>query len=217
MRVRRSVPQKPLTEEQKARALEAQKNIQKVQWPLPATPQYQPSFSQTMMKNFQDRMRTNPFMRNRMTFEEKYASSSREYAEDQPIQINIEDTIVPPSLEEDANQASPLPPGVTNASTVEDLDEYIKKAQELSNKEKEQEPEVPIIETQNGELKEATINGLREMYKELPVKELKEIYYEKWWTRDIEHNNNKKNLINLIIDLIENGTQKETDWESTEW
>ena len=154
-------------------------------------------------------------MRNRMTFEEKYwANQNQTVVEETPIQIDIEDTVVPPSLEEDANQWSPLPPGVENASNIDNLDEYIRKAQELAAQEKKEEKEeTPIILTQSKPLKEATLEWMRAMYNDMTVKELKEEYVAKWGTRDIEHNNNKKNLINLILELVENGAQeKETEW-----
>jgi len=67
--------------------------------------------------------------------------------------MEIEDEIVPPSLEDDPNQASPLPPDVHNASEEDDLDAFIKKA-ELESKKQEPEPpiEIPIIQQQSPEL-----------------------------------------------------------------
>lgn len=207
MRIRRATPQKPLTEEQKARAIEAQKHVQELNgWPLTANQVYQnyPSVAPTMSSRFQDNMRKNPFMRNRMTFEEKYWVVQNMQHEGTVIEesaletINTpEDTIVPPSLEEDANQASPLPPGVQNASDVDDLDKFIKDQEEVSD-------------TTNIENYKATLE-------QMEIKDLKEEYVAKWWERDISHNNNKKNLINLIIELIENGSsQEETGW-ATAW
>ena len=54
--------------------------------------------------------------------------------------------------------------------------------------------------------------------KQLTVKQLKEEYKNKWWNRNIEYNNNKKSLINLILELVINGAPQEeaNDW-ATEW
>ena len=213
MRIRRATPQKPLTEEQKARAIEAQKHVQELNgWPLTANQVYQnyPSVAPTMSSRFQDNMRKNPFMRNRMTFEEKYwvvqnMQHEGTVIEDSALEtINTpEDTVIPPSLEEDANQASPLPPGVQNASDMDDFDAFIK---EQENK----KLQVDLPEVDN-------IDNYRETLQQMDVKDLKEEYVARGWERDISHNNNKKNLINLIIELIENGSsQEETGW-ATAW
>ena len=165
MRVRRSIPQKPLTEEQKQRALEAQKNVQRMTMPL-TTNQVQmnnPVPQSNMMQRFQNNMRMNPFMRNRMTFEEKYGAYKNTVPESIEGQIEFapdqEDTVVPPSLEEDSNQASPLPPGVVNASDVSNLDAYIKETKELQQE--------GVYESQNI----PSIN-----YEDMDLKELKEVY-----------------------------------------
>lgn len=202
MRIRRATPQKPLTEDQKARAIEAQKRVQQLNgWPLTANQVYQnyPAAAPTMSSRFQDNMRKNPFMRNRMTFEEKYwvlNNTHNEWTiiEDSALQtINSqEDTVVPPSLEEDANQASPLPPGVQNASDMDDLDKFIQ----------DQESDASNIENYKATLEQ------------MEIRDLKEEYVAKWWERDISHNNNKKNLINLILELIDKdgSSQEEADW-----
>lgn len=203
MRVRRSIPQKPLTEDQKQRALEAQKNVARLNgWPLTANQVYQnyPSQAPSMMTRFQTNMKQNPFMRNRMTFEEKYGvnrnSAPVEETTIENIQIepDPEDLIVPPSLEENADQWSPLPPGVTNASEIDDLDEYIKMNEEAATSEEVQ----------------------KDIYENMDLKALKWIYTDLWGTRDISHNNNKKSIINLILEL-NNGTQKEEEqWSASE-
>ena len=90
-----------------------------------------------------------------------------------------------------------MPPGVQNASDIDDLDKFIKDQEEASD-------------TTNIENYKATLE-------QMEIKDLKEEYVAKWWERDISHNNNKKNLINLIIELIENGSsQEETGW-ATAW
>lgn len=205
MRIRRATPQKPLTEEQKARAIEAQKHVQQLNgWPLTANQVYQnyPTVAPTMASRFQDNMRKNPFMRNRMTFEEKYwvlNNTHNEWTviEESALQtINTqEDTVVPPSLEEDANQSSPLPPGVQNASEIDDLDKFI------------QDQEQEVADASNIENYKATLE-------QMDIKDLKEEYVARWWERDISHNNNKKNLINLILELIDKdgSSQEEADW-----
>ena len=202
MRIRRATPQKPLTEDQKARAIEAQKHVQQLNgWPLTANQVYQnyPAAAPTMASRFQDNMKNNPFMRNRMTFEEKYwvvKNMQHEWTtiEESALQsINApEDDVVPPSLEEDANQSSPLPPGVQNASDIDDLDKFIQ----------DQESDTSNIENYKATLEQ------------MDIKDLKEEYVAKWWERDISHNNNKKNLINLILELIDKdgSSQEEADW-----
>lgn len=216
MRIRRATPQKPLTEDQKARAIEAQKHVQQLNgWPLTANQVYQnyPAAAPTMASRFQDNMRKNPFMRNRMTFEEKYwvlNNTHNEWTviEESALQtINTqEDTVVPPSLEEDSNQTSPLPPGVVNASEVSDLDAYIKEAEKLQQEGVYESQNIPATES-------AGVN--RDIYENMDLKGLKEVYASLWGTRDISHNNNKKSIINLIIDLESNGSQeKEEQWNS---
>lgn len=133
-----------------------------------------------------------------MTFEEKYGAYKNTVPESIEGQIEFapdqEDTVVPPSLEEDSNQASPLPPGVVNASDVSNLDAYIKETKELQQE--------GVYESQNI----PSIN-----YEDMDLKELKEVYTSMWGTRDISHNNNKKSIINLIIDLESNGSQEEEE------
>jgi hypothetical protein len=54
---------------------------------------------------------------------------------------------------------------------------------------------------------------MEDIYKWFSIKELKEEYINKGWKRDISHNNNKKSLIDLILQLIIDGaSQEETDW-----
>lgn len=217
MRVRRAAPQKPLTEDQKKRALEAQKAVKQINgWPLTANQVYQtyPSVAPTMMSRFQNNMRQNPFMRNRMTFEEKYwvntNNTGHEWTTIEPEALQTiadpEDNIVPPSLEEDGNQTSPLPPGVVNASEVSDLDAYIKEAEKLQQESVYEAQNIPSTNS---------VEVDRDIYENMDLKELKEVYASMWWTRDISHNNNKKSIINLIIDLESNGSQeKEEQWNS---
>ena len=128
--------------------------------------------------------------------------------------IDSEDDIVPPSLEDDPNQASPLPPDVHNASEEDALDAFIKNAEAQANESKpQQESEVPIIQQQDPQLWAATLQIIEEELKQLTVKQLKEEYKSKWWNRNIEYNNNKNNLINLILELVVNGApQEENNW-----
>jgi len=68
--------------------------------------------------------------------------------------VEEEDTIVPPSLEEDPNQSSPLPPDVENASTADSLDEFIKQAEEMHKQSEHEDSqiEIPVIQSQPAEL-----------------------------------------------------------------
>lgn len=160
-------------------------------------------------------------MDKKATFEEKYWVFNQQQQQQWTnveftweLNIPVEDTVVPPSLEEDPNQSSPLPPDVHNASEEDDLDAFIKKA-EQENKwiTKQEEIEIPVIQQQPPELWSATLHIYEEWLKQLTIKQLKEEYKEKWWTRNISMNNNKKSLINLILELVINGApQKEEDW-----
>ena len=208
MRIRRNVPQKPLTEEQKARAIEAQKQSVSRQIPLTNNQLYQSQvspISSTAWRYPYNTMDRSFMMTKKMSFEEKYGVYNNQQedlttkveAVETPVLDPDEDMTVPPSLEEDPNQ-SPLPPGVQNFSDVDNLDDYIN----------QQEPTNNIV---------SDPKILRDMYEQMEIKELKEEYVSRGWTRDISHNNNKKNLINLIIDLIVNEPQQEeTDW-ATAW
>lgn len=155
-------------------------------------------------------------MDKKATFEEKYWV----YAEQPQPELSVED-IVPPSLEEDPNQSSPLPPDVVNASSVDNLDEFIKQAEELAKHNEEPVAEDPIILNQTPELWASTMNEYSKKLEWYTVKELKEEYKNKWWIKDVSMNNNKKSLINLIIDTVINGTQEEenswAEWDSTDW
>lgn len=209
MRVRRSIPTKPLTAEQKERALEAQKRIKELNSPLTANQlqQVNPVPQPNMVQRFQNGMRQNPFMRNRMTFEEKYGAYKTNVVETEDIvqqqiqQAAMEDSIIPPSIEEDPNQASPLPPGVVNASEVDSLDEYIKKSHDLMRK--EWSPEYNLADA-----------WVKSTYENMSIKELKEAYVNLWGERDISHNNNKKNLIDLVTNLVMNGSQEKEGWDN---
>lgn len=165
-------------------------------------------------------------MDKKATFEEKYWVYDNKQQQQWTsveftwaLNMEIEDEIVPPSLEDDPNQASPLPPDVHNASEEDDLDAFIKKA-ELESKKQEPEPpiEIPIIQQQSPELWAATLQIIENELNQLTVKQLKEEYKNKWWNRNIEYNNNKKSLINLILELVINGAPQEeaNDW-ATEW
>lgn len=128
--------------------------------------------------------------------------------------LDPEDDIIPPSLEDDPNQASPLPPDVHNASEEDDLDAFIRNA-ERNEQEKSKEPvdSTPVIQKQDPELWAATLQIIEDELSQLTVKQLKEEYKNRWWDRNIEYNNNKKNLINLILELVINGaSQEETNW-----
>lgn len=166
-------------------------------------------------------------MDKKATFEEKYWVYNQQQQQQQwtsveftwALNMEIEDEIVPPSLEDDPNQSSPLPPDVHNASDEDDLDAFIKKAEE-ENKQQGQESQVetPVIQQQSPELWAATLQIIEDELKQLTVKQLKEEYKNRWWDRNIEYNNNKKSLINLILELVINGAPQEeaNDW-ATEW
>ena len=167
-------------------------------------------------------------MDKKATFEEKYWVYNNIQQQQQqgttieftwaPV-LDPEEDIVPPSLEDDPNQASPLPPDVHNASEEDDLDAFIRQAEEKANEpQPPQEPTVPVIQQQSPELWAATLQIMEDELKQLTVKQLKEEYKNKWWNRNIEYNNNKKSLINLILELVINGApQEETDNGATEW
>lgn len=200
-----------MTEEQKARALEAQKRVKETATPLTINQMQQlnPAPQQNMMQRFQNNMRQNPFMRNRMSFEEKYwayKTNNVSTIEDQAQQFvqaaQMEENIIPPSLEDDPNQSSPLPPDVANASEIEDLDAYIRQAQEAA-------------EANKGSEQKLTEVGVKSTYENMSIKELKEAYVNLWGDRDVSHNNNKKNLIDLVTNLVVNGSQEEeTSWNN---
>lgn len=222
MRVRRSIPQKPLTEEQKARAIEAQRQAVRNSVPLTPNQMMQQSsmhnpISQSRMWYPYNTMNRSFIMDKKATFEEKYNVYNNQFSisDVQPTpEIDPEDLVVPPSLEEDANQASPLPPGVQNASEEDALDEYIKKAAAMKQEEEQVEKLEPTkVFTQTPEVNAEYIQQMEDIYKWFSIKELKEEYVNKGWKRDISHNNNKKSLIDLILQLIIDGaSQEETDW-----
>lgn len=165
-------------------------------------------------------------MDKKATFEEKYWVYDNKQQQQWTsveftwaLNMEIEDEVIPPSLEDDPNQASPLPPDVHNASEEDDLDAFIKKA-ELESKKQEPEPpiEIPVIQQQSPELWAATLQIIEDELKQLTVKQLKEEYQKKWWNRNVEYNNNKKSLINLILELVINGApQEEATDGATEW
>lgn len=167
-----------------------------------------------------NKMNRSFMMDKKATFEEKYwvydnvQQQQWTVVEFEGLQLEPESTLVPPSLEEDPNQSSPLPPDVKNASEEDDLDAFIRSAEELAKQPQEPEtPEIPLIQQQSAELWGATLNIIENDLNQLTVKQLKEEYKNRWGTRDVSYNNNKKNLINLILELVINGTpQEETDW-----
>ena len=165
-------------------------------------------------------------MDKKATFEEKYWVDDNKQQQQWTsveftwaLNMEIEDEVVPPSLEDDPNQASPLPPDVHNVSEEDDLDAFIKKAELESKKQEPESPiEIPVIQQQSPELWAATLQIIENELNQLTVKQLKEEYKNKWWNRNIEYNNNKKSLINLILELVINGApQEETNDWATEW
>ena len=202
------MPQKPLTEEQKARAIEAQKQSVSRQIPLTNNQLYQSQvspISSTAWRYPYNTMDRSFMMTKKMSFEEKYGVYNNQQedlttkveAVETPVLDPDEDMTVPPSLEEDPNQ-SPLPPGVQNFSDVDNLDDYIN----------QQEPTNNIV---------SDPKILRDMYEQMEIKELKEEYVSRGWTRDISHNNNKKSIINLILELKNGAQKKEEQWSASEW
>lgn len=155
-------------------------------------------------------------MDKKATFEEKYWVYNNQQQQWTSIELNMpivddEDTVVPPSLEEDPNQHSPLPPEVLAGDNAvpDSLDEFIKQAEQMQTGES---IELPTTD----EEKSVELQIIEDWLNQLTVKQLKEEYKERWWTRNVEYNNNKKNLINLILELVKDGTQqKETT--ATEW
>jgi hypothetical protein len=108
-------------------------------------------------------------MDKKATFEEKYNVYNNQFSisDVQPTpEIDPEDLVVPPSLEEDANQASPLPPGVQNASEEDALDEYIKKAAAMKQEEEQVEKLEPTkVFTQTPEVNAEYIQQMEDIYK----------------------------------------------------
>lgn len=143
-------------------------------------------------------------MDKKATFEEKYwvYENKGTTIELWVMPVIEEDLTVPPSLEEDPNQSSPLPPDVQNASDEDALDKFIKDAEATQEKWViEFEQTIPSID----------IQVLQDELNQLTVKQLKEEYKSRWWDRNIEYNNNKKSIINLITELYINGTYKKQD------
>lgn len=219
-------PQKPLTEDQKQRALEAQKKATKIQGPLTVNQVYQTNQSPIPTRWWYpfNKMNRSFMMDKKATFEEKYwvYNNQQQWTDVDlwatPI-IDEDDLVVPPSLEEDPNQSSPLPPDVEDASKVDSLDEFIKQAEIMQQQAKENQEiwpsETPILIAQSVKLWAATLKIKEEEFRQLTVRQLKEEYKKRWWTRDVEMNNNKKSLVNLILELIKNGAQQEET--ATEW
>lgn len=152
-------------------------------------------------------------MDKKASFEEKYwvYNNQQQWTQIEATpEISMEDLVVPPSLEENPNQSSPLPPDVANASDQDALDEYIRKAWEISNNNTEEE--------KSNEVWSIDIQMITNELQQLSIKDLKDEYVNRWGNRDVSHNNNKKNLIDLIIELVINGTPQEetTDW-ATAW
>ena len=163
-------------------------------------------------------------MDKKATFEEKYWVYNQQQPQGTSIEftwwidIETDNEPIPPSLEDDPNQTSPLPPDVHNASDEDDLDAFIKKAEQEANNTQPEEPvEIPVIQQQDPELWAATLNLIEDQLKQLTVKQLKEEYKNKWWNRNVEYNNNKKSLINLILELVVNGTPQEEDNWAAAW
>lgn len=215
MRIRRAAPQKPLTEEQKQRAIEAQKNVAKIQWPLTQNQMYQTNQSPIPTRWWYpfNKMNRSFMMDKKATFEEKYWVYENQLQQQWTVvefqwwlQLEPEDDVVPPSLEDDPNQASPLPPDVKNASDEDALDAFIKNAEENA---KAETVEIPL---EKQTLSSTAITIIENELQQLSVKQLKEEYKNRWWDRNVEYNNNKKNLINLIIELAANGTSQKEDW-----
>lgn len=180
MRIKRQVRWEGLSEDQKQRALEAQKryiqryNSRTVPWLVNQTANMNIVTSNYVNDRRYSRMSGN------MTFEEKYNVKPMEEPKYATIRDlpKVEDEPVPPSLEEDPNQHSPLKDDM--------LDLEIGNEDAEDNSEKE-----------------------RERLSVMTLKELKEEYKKYDTEKHIDYINNKTKMIDLILEQISNGTSKE--------
>lgn len=195
------------------RALEAQKNIRTQRAPMTMN-QTMNSPLPTRNTYLESNMNRWFMMQKKMTFEEKYNVNPQTQIEtfDLWVKIEEEDLSVPPSLEEDPNQSSPLPPDVKNASDM-NLDEFIANAEkeEEESANEPEEPKVPLVQQQEESLWEATIRLLQTKYETMTVKDLRDEYLFRWWDKDLSKETHKQRIINLILDLVRNGSQKEEE------
>lgn len=194
MRIRRQVKWEALTDDQKKRAVEAQQRFVNRfnATTMPNVINQTGNLNVTSYSSSVNDRRQSMIMRNKMTFEEKYNVQTPEQPKQEGTQVfatirdlpKVEDEPVPPSLEEDPNQASPIPEDMLNL--------------EVSDGEA----------TEGAETQSVNITD-KETLMELTLKELKEKYRELDSEKNIEYINNKSKMVDLILEKIWDGTREE--------
>lgn len=194
MRIRRQVKWEALTDDQKKRAVEAQQRFVNRfnATTMPNVINQTGNLNVTSYSSSVNDRRQSMIMRNKMTFEEKYNVQTPEQPKQEGTQVfatirdlpKVEDEPVPPSLEEDPNQASPIPEDMLNL--------------EVSDGEA----------TEGAETQSVNITD-KETLMELTLKELKEKYRELDSEKNIEYINNKSKMVDLILEKIWDGTHEE--------
>ena len=194
MRIRRQVKWEALTDDQKKRAVEAQQRFVNRfnATTMPNVINQTGNLNVTSYSSSVNDRRQSMIMRNKMTFEEKYNVQVPEQPKQEGTQVfatirdlpKQEDEPVPPSLEEDPNQASPIPEEMLNL--------------EVSDSEPTEEVETPSVNATD-----------KETLMQLTLKELKAKYREYDTERSIDYINNKSKMVDLILEKIWNGTHEE--------
>lgn len=194
MRIRRQVKWEALTDDQKKRAVEAQQRFVNRfnATTMPNVINQTGNLNVTSYSSSVNDRRQSMIMRNKMTFEEKYNVQAPEQPKQEGTQVfatirdlpKQEDEPVPPSLEEDPNQASPIPEEMLNL--------------EVSDGESTEEAETPSVNATD-----------RETLMQLTLKELKAKYREYDTERSIDYINNKSKMVDLILEKIWDGTSEE--------
>lgn len=194
MRIRRQVKWEALTDDQKKRAVEAQQRFVNRfnATTMPNVINQTGNLNVTSYSSSVNDRRQSMIMRNKMTFEEKYNVQTPEQPKQEGTQVfatirdlpKQEDEPIPPSLEEDPNQASPIPEEMLNL--------------EVSDGEPTEDAETPSVNATD-----------KETLMQLTLKELKAKYREYDTERSIDYINNKSKMVDLILEKIWNGTHEE--------
>ena len=194
MRIRRQVKWEALTDDQKKRAVEAQQRFVNRfnATTMPNVINQTGNLNVTSYSSSVNDRRQSMIMRNKMTFEEKYNVQAPGQPKQEGTQVfatirdlpKQEDEPVPPSLEEDPNQASPIPEEMLNL--------------EVSDDEPTEDAETPSVNATD-----------KETLMQLTLKELKAKYREYDTERSIDYINNKSKMVDLILEKIWDGTHEE--------
>ena len=194
MRIRRQVKWEALTDDQKKRAVEAQQRFVNRfnATTMPNVINQTGNLNVTSYSSSVNDRRQSMIMRNKMTFEEKYNVQAPEQPKQEGTQVfatirdlpKQEDEPIPPSLEEDPNQASPIPEEMLNL--------------EVSDGEPTEDAETPSVNATD-----------KETLMQLTLKELKAKYREYDTERSIDYINNKSKMVDLILEKIWDGTHEE--------